>query len=66
MAKTQQTLSPRATAEIAVIGAAIGVVVGILMSDVILGVIAGFGFIALVGAIARSWTGHGGHHLTRP
>lgn len=68
MAKTGQTISPRGTAEIVGLGAVIGVLVAVLMNDVVLGVIAGAGWIGLVTASARAWVGHahGGHHLTHP
>lgn len=48
------------------IGVALGVTVGIFTSDVIIGVIAGAGFIAITGQMIRLWTGHPGpppaHH----
>lgn len=47
------------------IGIALGVVVGVLTSDVILGVIAGFGFVAIAGQMVRLWTGHGGPTASR-
>jgi ABC-2 type transport system permease protein len=48
------------------IAVALGVAVAILASDVILGVIAGFGFFAVTTMMVRLWTGHAGppaaHH----
>ena len=47
------------------IGLAIGVVVAVLASDVILGVTAGAAFVAITVGLARLWTGsggQGGHH----
>lgn len=47
------------------IGLAIGVVVAVLASDVILGVMAGAAFVAITVGLARLWTGSGGqdrHH----
>jgi hypothetical protein len=41
------------------IGLAIGVVVAVLASDVILGVTAGAAFIAIMVGLARVWTGSG-------
>lgn len=46
------------------VGVAIGIVVAVLANDVILGVIAGSGFIAIAVGLARLWTGDGGS--TRP
>jgi ABC-type uncharacterized transport system permease subunit len=42
------------------IGAALGVAVGIFTSDVILGVIAGAGFIAVANMMVNLWTRHPG------
>lgn len=47
------------------IGVALGVMVGLLTSDVILGVIAGAGFIAVTVQMVRLWMGHGGPTPTR-
>jgi ABC-2 type transport system permease protein len=48
------------------IAVALGVTVAVLTSDVILGVIAGFGFFAVATMMVRLWTGHSGpppvHH----
>jgi hypothetical protein len=41
------------------IGLAIGVVVAVLASDVILGVTAGAAFVAITVGLARLWTGSG-------
>lgn len=41
------------------VGLAIGVVVAVLASDVILGVTAGAAFIAITVGLARLWTGSG-------
>jgi hypothetical protein len=62
----EQAISSRTMAEIAVVGAAIGAGVGVPTGDVILGVIAGTGFIALATWIARAWMGHSGHRVTHP
>ena len=45
------------------IAVALGVTVAILTSDVILGVIAGFGFFAVATMMVRLWTGHSGPPL---
>lgn len=66
MAKTERTISPRGTAELLFVAAAIGLIVWMVTSDVVLGVIAGAGFSAVVGLVARTWVGHSGHHLTHP
>jgi hypothetical protein len=42
------------------IALALGVAVALLTSDVILGVIAGFGFFAVTTMMVRLWTGHTG------
>jgi arginine repressor len=42
------------------IGVALGAAVGIMTSDVILGVIAGAGFIALATQMVKLWTNHPG------
>jgi hypothetical protein len=42
------------------IGIALGVTVAVLTSDVIIGVIAGAGFIGIANMMARLWTGHPG------
>ena len=48
------------------VGVALGVAVAVVTSDVILGVIAGAGFIAVALQMVRLWTGHPGppavHH----
>lgn len=48
------------------IALALGVTVAVLTSDVILGVIAGFGFFSVTIMMVRLWTGHPGppveHH----
>ncbi|HET7246840.1 MAG TPA: ABC transporter permease [Streptosporangiaceae bacterium] len=48
------------------IAVALGVAIAVLASDVILGVIAGFGFFAVTSMMVRLWTGHpgppAGHH----
>ena len=48
------------------IAVVLGVSVAVLTSDVILGVIAGFGFFAVATMMVRLWTGHSGppvaHH----
>jgi len=48
------------------VGIALGIAVAVLTSDVILGVIAGAGFIAVALQMVRLWTGHPGppavHH----
>ena len=42
------------------VGIALGIAVAVLTSDVILGVIAGAGFIAVALQMVRLWTGHPG------
>ena len=64
MAKTEQKVSPRGTAEILAAGVVLGLIVWMLTGDVIIGVIAGGGLAALVGAVANTWIGHGGPHRT--
>lgn len=48
------------------IAVALGIAVGVLTSDVILGVIAGAGFFAITVQMVKLWTGHSGpppaHH----
>jgi len=46
-------------------GFVLGVGVGAATSDVIVGVIAGAGFIALTVQAFKLWTGHGGATVTR-
>jgi ABC-2 type transport system permease protein len=60
----EKAISTRTMAEIAVAGAGIGAGVGVPTGDVILGVIAGAGFIAIASWIARAWTSHTGHRVT--
>jgi ABC-2 type transport system permease protein len=62
----EQAISSRTMAEISVVGAGIGAGVGVPTGDVILGVIAGAGFIALATWVARAWTGHSWHRVTHP
>lgn len=42
------------------IAVALGIAVGVLTSDVILGVIAGAGFFAITVQMVKLWTGHSG------
>ena len=42
------------------IGVVLGVTVGVVTSDVILGVIAGAGFIAIATQMVKLWTNHAG------
>ena len=63
MTRIVQQPSPVVVTALTVIGVAIGVVVAILTSDVILGVIAGAAFIAIAVGLARLWVGDG---ATRP
>jgi hypothetical protein len=42
------------------VGVALGVTVAVLTSDVIIGVIAGAGFIAMTIQMVKLWTGHSG------
>ena len=42
------------------VGIALGVAVAVLTSDVIIGVIAGAGFIAITVQMVKLWTGHSG------
>jgi len=46
------------------IGIALGIAVAVLTSDVIIGVIAGAGFIGIANMMVRLWTGHPGPPLT--
>ena len=46
------------------VGVALGVAVAVLTSDVILGVIAGAGFIALTVQMVKLWTGRAGPPLS--
>ena len=47
------------------VGVALGIAVAVLTSDVILGVIAGAGFIAVATQMVKLWTGHPGPPLVR-
>lgn len=51
--------SRTAVAALTAVGVVIGVAVGVLTSDVILGVIAGASFIAITVGLLRLWTGGG-------
>ncbi len=57
MTQTEQRPSPAVVTALTGIGIAIGVIVAVLTSDVILGVIAGVSFIALTVGLVRLWTG---------
>ena len=46
------------------IGIALGVTVAVLTSDVIIGVIAGAGFIGITVQMVKLWTGHSGPPIT--
>ena len=59
MIRTVQGPSRTALATSSAIGVLIGVVVAIATSDVILGVIAGASFVAIVTGFLRLWTGDG-------
>jgi ABC-2 type transport system permease protein len=48
------------------VGVALGIAVAVLTSDVILGVIAGAGFIAVAVQMVKLWTGHLGPPAVRP
>lgn len=65
MAGTTQNQQRVPITVLTLIGVALGVVVGLLTSDVILGVIAGAGFIAVTVQMVRLWTGHGGPTASR-
>lgn len=62
MTQTEQGPSRAVVTTFTGIGVAIGVVVAILTSDVILGVIAGASFIALTVGLVRLWAGGGTRH----
>jgi hypothetical protein len=65
MSRTDQGPSQLTTTALTGIGVAIGVVVAVLASDVILGVIAGSAFIAIAVGLLRLWAGGGtprSHH----
>lgn len=65
MARTYQGPSQTAITALTGIGVAIGFVVAVLTSDVILGVIAGSAFIAIAVGLLRLWVGEGtprSHH----
>ena len=47
------------------VGVALGVAVAVVTSDVILGVIAGAGFIAVTLQMVKLWTGHPGPSAVR-
>ena len=47
------------------VGVALGIAVAVLTSDVILGVIAGAGFIAVATQMVKLWTGHPGPPAVR-
>jgi hypothetical protein len=47
------------------VGIALGIAVAVLTSDVILGVIAGAGFIAVALQMVKLWTGHPGPPAVR-
>ena len=57
MTRTEQRPSPAVVTALTGIGVAIGVVVAMLTSDVILGVIAGASFIAITVGLVRLWVG---------
>ena len=48
------------------VGVAVGIVVGLLTSDVILGVIAGSGLIAVAVGLLRAWNGDSTSRLRHP
>ena len=65
MTRTDQGTSLIVRLTVAGIGIAIGAVVALLTNDVILGVIAGSGLIAITIGLLRLWTGDGSsrpHH----
>ena len=59
MTRTSQEPSRIVVGTVAGIGVAIGIVVVLLTSDVILGVIAGSALIAITVGLVRLWTGGG-------
>ena len=59
MTRTEQRPASAVVPALTGIGVAIGVVVAILTSDVILGVIAGASFIAVTVGLVRLWAGGG-------
>ena len=65
MAATAQNSQRAPLTILMLIGVVLGVVVGLVTSDVILGVIAGAGFIAITVQMLRLWTGHGGPTASR-
>ena len=59
MTQTENRPSPTLVTALTGVGVAIGVVVAVLTSDVILGVIAGVSFIAITVGLVRLWAGGG-------
>jgi hypothetical protein len=59
MTRTEQGPSRTAVTTLTTAGVAIGILVAVLASDVILGVIAGASFIAIAVGLLRLWTGSG-------
>ena len=65
MSSADQSGHPMAITMLTIIGVAIGVAVALFTSDVIIGVIAGAGFIALTVQLVKLWTG-GSSRRSRP
>lgn len=66
MTPTGEGPAPVVVGTLAGIGVAIGVIVAVLTSDVILGVIAGASFIAVTVGLVRLWAGGGSRHPRHP
>jgi hypothetical protein len=66
MTRSEQGPSPIVVGTLTGIGVAIGVIVAVMTSDVILGVIAGASFTAITAGLARLWAGAGTRHPRHP